>query len=295
MARTVKNTKSPEQRKAEAEALQATISEQVEALRDSDAWERYLRFARSFHRYSLGNLLLILGQCPEATQVAGYRKWQSMNRQVMKGQKGIRIFGGREVKEAEEDQARGDENQKRRVVFFPVSVFDQGQTQLIDETEGDPSEIAHRITGDDDAGIYAATVDYLSGQGWTVEREAIPGSANGYTTADGSRRVVVDADLTPAHAAKTALHEAAHVLLHADLDRAEYMAHRGIAETEAESVAYVVAGVLGLETSAYTIGYVAEWSTGDVALIKETAARVLKAAHTLTEAIASPEPATVGT
>lgn len=227
MARTVKNTKSPEERRAEAEALQATIAEQVEALRESETWARFLTFAQSFHRYSLGNLLLIFAQCPEASHVAGYRTWQKLNRQVRKGERGIRIFGGRDVRETVENEQTGEEEEQRRVRFFPVSVFDMGQTDLIDEEAGDPADIARQLTGDDPAGIFDAVADYLTGKGWTVEREQIAGGANGYTTTDGTQRVVIDADLSPAQAAKTALHEAAHVILHAEEDHAEYVEHRG--------------------------------------------------------------------
>ena len=288
MARRIKNTKSPEERRAEAEALQASIAEQVEQLRESEAWTRFLDFARVFHRYSINNLLLILSQRPDATRVAGYRTWQSVGRQVTKGQRGIRIFGGRDVVTREEDERTGEETEHRTRRFFPVSVFDISQTEPVDPDADDPSAIAHRLTGDDPLGILAAVVDYLTAQGWTVERETIAGEVNGYTTTDGTRRVVVDADLSPAHAAKTALHEAAHVLLHAEEDPAEYVEHRGVKETEAESVAYVVAGLLGLDTSAYSIGYVAGWPQGDAETIKATAARVLRAAHTLADALTEP-------
>jgi antirestriction protein ArdC len=285
MARKIKNAKSPEERRAEAEALHATIAEQVEELRDSEAWTRFLQFAQAFHRYSLGNLLLILAQRPEATHVAGYRTWQKLGRQVRKGERGIRIFGGRDITETVEDDKTGEEKEQRRTRFFPVSVFDMGQTDPVDPDADDPSTLAHRLTGGDPLGIFEAVADYLTGQGWTVEREAIAGETNGYTTTDGTRRVVVDADLSPAQAAKTALHEAAHVILHADEDPAEYVEHRGVKETEAESVAYVVAGTLGLDTAAYSIGYVAGWSRCDVETIKDTAVRVLRAAHRLADAL----------
>lgn len=292
MARKIKTTKSPEERRAEAEGLHATIAEQVEELRSSEAWTRFLTFAQAFHRYSINNLLLILAQKPEATHVAGYGTWQKLGRQVRKGEGGpnaIRIFGGRDVRETVEDEQTGEEKEQRRVRFFPVSVFDITQTDPIDpEADAEPWNIAHRLTGDDPAGILAAVTDYLTGRGWTVEREAIPGDKNGYTTIDGTQRVVIDADLSPAHAAKTALHEAAHVILHSDIERAEYIEHRGIKETEAESVAYVVAGILGLDTSAYSIGYVAGWSDGEPETIKGTAANVLRAAHTLADAITEP-------
>lgn len=285
MVRKVKNTKSPEERRAEAEALQATIAGQVEELRESETWARFLAFAQSFHRYSLGNLLLIFAQCPEASHVAGYRTWQKLNRQVRKGETGIRIFGGRDVRETVENEKTGKEEEQRRVRFFPVSVFELGQTDLIDEEEGDPANLAQQLTGDDPAGILHAVTDYLTGKGWTVEREKIAGAANGFTTMDGTQRVVIDADLSPAQAAKTALHEAAHVLLHADDEPGEYVEHRGIKETEAESVSYIVAGILGLDTSDYSVGYVAGWSNCEAETIKATAANVLRTAHALADAL----------
>ncbi|MEE6289284.1 ArdC-like ssDNA-binding domain-containing protein [Georgenia sp. MJ173] len=285
MARKIKNTKSPEQRRAEAETLHQAITDQVEALRDSEAWTRFLDFTRAFHRYSINNLLLIMAQQPEATHVAGYRTWQKLGRQVRKGERGIRIFGGRDILTTETDEKTGEEKQHRGRRFFPVSVFDMSQTDPVDPDAADPSTLAHHLTGEDAHGILEAVADYLTNQGWSVECEAIPGAVNGYTTTDGTRRVVVDAGLSPAQAAKTALHEAAHVILHAEEDPAEYVEHRGIKETEAESVAYIVAGILELDTSSYSVGYVAGWSDCKAETIKDTAARVLRAAHTLTDAI----------
>lgn len=288
MTRTIKTSKSPEERRAEEEALQAAIADQVEELRTSGAWMRFLRFAESFHTYSLGNLLVILAQCPEASHVAGYRTWQNLGRQVRKGERGIRIFGGRDVKTTVEDEKTGDEKEERRVRFFPVSVFDLAQTDAIDGDEGEPVELAQRLSGDDPAGILDAVTDYLAGKGWTVERAPLAGERNGHTTIDGTHRVVIDAGLSPAQAAKTALHEAAHVILHSDIEPAEYVAHRGIKETEAESVAYIVAGILGLDTSAYSVGYVAGWSKCDADTIKATAGNVLRAAHSLADALTQP-------
>lgn len=283
MARTIKTTKTAEQRRAEAEELHAKIAEQVEELRTSDAWTRFLNFSRSFHRYSIGNLLLILSQRPESSLIAGYRTWQTLNRQVRKGERGIRIYGGREIRETVEN-AQGEDEETRRTRFFPVSVFDIGQTDLIDPEAGDPSTLTHPLEGADEQGIFHAVADYLTAQGWNVEREPLTGTTNGYTDPTG-HRVVIGADLSPAQAAKTALHEAAHVILHAQEDRDEYVEHRGIKETEAESVAYIVAGILGLDTSAYSIGYIAGWSDCDADTIKTTAANTLRAAHILADAL----------
>lgn len=287
MARKIKTTKTAEQRRAEADELHVTIAAEVEALRDSDAWQRFLAFAQAFHAYSLNNVLLILSQRPTATRVAGFRKWQELGRQVRKGERSIKIFGYAERKATDDEVT---EHTKRNakgepvIPYFPMlSVFDIAQTDATEDwTEPD---IAQRLTGADEVGIYAAAADYLTAVGWTVEREHIPGETNGYTTMDGSRRVVIDAELSDAQAAKTILHEAAHALLHEADERGEYVAHRGLKECEAESVAYIVAGILGLDTSAYSVGYVAGWVDGDAEVIRSTAANVLRAAHKIADAI----------
>lgn len=287
MARKIKTTKTAEQRRAEADKLQATITAQVEALRDTEAWQRFLTFAQSFHSYSLNNVMLILSQLNTATQVAGFRKWQELGRQVRKGERSIKIFGYAERKAREGEDTTGlRKNAKGEYVvpYFPMlSVFDIAQTDPTEEwTE---PELAQHLTGADDAGIYAAAADYLTAEGWTVDREPIAGPVNGYTMMDGSRRIVIDAELSDAQAAKTVLHEAAHALLHEPDEPGEYVAHRGIKECEAESVAYVVAGILGLDTSAYSIGYVAGWVAGDTEVIRTTAANVLRTAHKIADAI----------
>jgi len=301
MAPKVKTRKTADQRRAQAEALQTQITEQVEALRDSDTWEQFLNFAQNFHNYSLNNLLLILGQNRDASAVAGFRKWQELNRQVRKGEKALKIFGYGEKKMTADEEAEAEAHNlpiKRNAkgdavkIYFPLlSVFDIAQTDLIDPEAGDLSTLAQPLTGEDTEGIAAAVRHYITAKGWTVEAEHITTGANGYTTTDGSKKIAIHDQLAPAQTAKTMIHEAAHAIMHEGITKAEYIEHRGIKETEAESVAYIVAGTLGLDTSAYSVGYVAQWSEGDTELIKGTAARVLKAAHQIIEAITEEAPA----
>ena len=281
-----KGSKTPEERRAEAKALHDRLAEQVAALADSERWEAFLRFARSFHAYSANNVMLILMQYPEASQVAGFRQWQAKGRQVRKGEKGIRILGYSRKKVTTEDE-HGNEVDKYLARFPILTVFDIAQTDLMDG-HSDP-EVAHLLTGDDPLGIFVTMAAHLAEQGWTVTREAIPGAANGYTTSDGSQRIVVDSELAPAQAAKTMLHEAAHAVLHADNERVNYIEHRGLCETEAESVAYVLAGMCGLDTSDYSIGYVAGWAKGDAAMVKSTASNVMRAVAILSPALLGDE------
>ncbi|GAB3186278.1 hypothetical protein GCM10027060_26680 [Nesterenkonia halophila] len=290
MAKKINTRRTAGQRQAEMTALHEQIASKVEELRDTDQWAVFLRWVQAFHDYSFSNQVLIWSQMPEATNVAGFQKWKQLGRQVTKGQKGIRIIGGRAFRVTEEDEETGEENTRRGVRFFPCSVFDISQTEPIEGAE-QPEEIAQPLTGDDPLGIAEAVSDWLTAEGWTVEFRPVEGSANGYTTTDGSRQVVVDSDMEPAQQAKTALHEAAHAILHAEDPAA---AERGTKETEAESVAYVVGGLLGVDTSSYSVGYVGGWSGADVDAIRATAENVSRAARMIhdgiTEQAADREP-----
>jgi len=144
--------------------------------------------------------------------VAGFRQWQAKGRQVRKGERSIKIYGF-SVKKADPDAPEG---QPQVRPFFPIlSVFDISQTDVI-PGEVDPTAITKPITGDDDGDILGAVEAWLTGLGWTMEREALSGGKEGFTTTDGSKRVVVDSELSGAAAAATALHEVAHVILHSE-------------------------------------------------------------------------------
>jgi len=274
-------TKKAQKRKEEAQRLHATITEQIEQLRDSEKWEQFLDYAASFHRYSLNNLMLIRGQYPTATVVAGYRAWQKKGRQVRKGEKSIRIFGYRKqvITETDDD---GEEKQRTIPLFPPVSVFDVSQTDPIEGME-QPGELTHDLEGSSPAGLMESTKAWLESEGWTVTIEPVVGEAIGLTE-PASRSVVVQSGMSDAQTAATLLHEAAHVVLHADDIKAS-KEHLGVTETEAESVAYIVAKMAGLDTSDYSVGYIAGWAKVDVELVESTAARVLDAVSTLSEGL----------
>ncbi|MFP3467592.1 ArdC-like ssDNA-binding domain-containing protein [Leifsonia sp. SIMBA_070] len=273
---------SADEQKARAEALHNSISEQVEQLKNSEKWRAFLDFASAFHAYSLNNLLLILAQKPDATQVAGFRKWQKLGRQVRKGETGIRIFGYSTKKVTDEDDT--GEEQERRIVRYPIlTVFDISQTDPLDEAEN-TSSITQQLTGTDDHGLINALIDYLLAEGWSIHYRPLPGSRNGYTDPH-ARAVVLDDRLSAVHTAKTLIHEAAHILLGHTSDPLDYVSHRGVMEVEAESVAYIVAGLAGFDTSAYSIGYITGWANADTDLIKSTAARVLQSSHRIAELV----------
>lgn len=167
MARTARHTRSPEERRVQAEALHAGIADQVQALRSSDEWRGFLDFTRSFHHYSLNKGLLVLGQRPTASAVAGFRQWQAKGRQVRKGEKALKIFGYSTKKITEEDPTTGKEVEKCLPRFPILSVFDITQTGL---------------TATDDLAIVATMTQYLASAGWSITSEQLGSHTNGYDT-----------------------------------------------------------------------------------------------------------------
>jgi antirestriction protein ArdC len=254
----------------------------VEGLVSSEQWRAMLEVSARFHNYSFNNQLLIYLQCPEATRVCGYRAWQRLGRQVRKGERGIKILAPcrKRVSPAEDKDKSEVERIEVLAGFRVVHVFD------ISQTEGDElAEVApRRLTGEVSPHLVDALEQRVTDEGFTLRREAIARSArNGY--ADFERRLVVLRDeLSGAQAAKTLIHELAHVLLHRDSDLSE----RAVAEVEAESVAFVVSSALGLDTSDYSFPYVARWGGGDAEVVAATAERVIGAARDLLTSIGEP-------
>ncbi len=249
------------------QAAHDQLVEAVTAIVSGDDWKAMLRTAARFHKYSFFNHLLIFSQRPDATLVAGYRKWQTMNRFVRKGSKGIAILAPCSYKKEIEDPGGGDPTVVRVLAGFKiVHVFD------ISDTDGKPLEgqdVARPLLLEGDAPDRAwdSLAAYASEIGYTVELGDC-GTANGR------------ADLVAKH-----IHEIAHALVHSDrlMDSREQM------EVEAESIAFIVCSVLELDSSGYSFPYVARWSNGDVELIQQTGVRVVAAAKTMVSKVVDEE------
>lgn len=250
------------------EELHAALERGVASLVDSDSWKAWLSVQSRFHRYSWNNTLLIMIQCPEATQVAGYRTWQGLGRQVRKGEKSIGILAPMFAKAKD----KNGEDEKRLIGFRAVSVFDYSQT------DGDPlptSGVA-LLEGEAPEGLWDALAAQVEANGYALERGDC-GGANGWTNGT-TKTIRVRDDVSDAQAVKTLAHEVAHMMLHMDSDDA--MTHRGLAEVEAESVGYIVAGAHGMDTSGYSFGYISGWAgSAEADAVRQTGERVQRTAR----------------
>jgi hypothetical protein len=162
---------------SKTDELLQRLAEGVAHLTTTDEWLRYLDVQRRFHRYSFGNCLLIAMQRPDATQVAGFRRWLELGRQVRRGEKGIAILPPivSRVKVLDDDSGEERTLIGAPRAFRAVHVFDVSQT----DGAALPDAPVHRLAGDDPTDAYTRLVDVAHLIGFTVEEDYLDGSRNG--------------------------------------------------------------------------------------------------------------------
>lgn len=254
------------------DSIMQSLESGVEELFTSNRYQEFLKTMAKFHNYSFNNTMLIAMQRPDATLVTSYKNWQSMGRQVMKGEKGITIIAPAPYKKMKEKEVL-DENQrpimgtdgkpkteKVEVTvphFKAVTVFD------IAQTSGEPiqtlaPELLTAAVQDFDSFMQA--IQKISPV--PIRFDEIDGNANGYFH-NADKEIVIKKGLSESQTLKTAIHETVHAKLH---DK-EIMESLGVEkdrltkEVEAESVAYCVCSSFGLDTSDYSFPYIAGWSS----------------------------------
>lgn len=269
----------------------------IENLVTGDDWKVALEWQSRFHKYSFGNTLLIHFQCPNATYVGGLKSvWNKMGRYVRKGEHGIAILAPFGI-----DKTDPETGEVKEVVigYRTAYVFD------VSQTEGAPFEPPtilnpDELDGDAPADLFAALSRQVEARGFVVEPAdedrlhnakglTIPSTWNSPQHDTLASRgckglVLVKRAASPLQRTKTLVHELAHVMLHVD-NGYDYAGCRGVAETEAESVAFIVCGALGLPTDSYSFAYVGSWADGDLDLIRKTGERVAKTARVILDGL----------
>ena len=261
--------------KQRVQELTDKLEQGLQDLFNSDSYRNYLSTMSKFHNYSFNNTLLIAMQKPDATLVAGYKAWQkNFERHVNKGEKAIRILAPAPYKIKEERDKIDpvtqeilldkDGNPKKEEVeitipaFRAVSVFDVAQTDGKPIPELAAKELLSDVEGYQDM---IRAVEAISPV--PIELEEIAGDSKGYYDRD-SKRIAVQENMSESQTLKTMIHEVAHSKLHSkEVEQDEQMRNdRNTKEVEAESVAYTVCQHFGIDTSDYSFGYIAGWSSG---------------------------------
>jgi hypothetical protein len=245
---------TPEQRDTRRRERLEQLRQATSALLTSEGWQRWLRTRSRFHRYSLRNTLLIAFQCPQATHVAGFRKWLELGRCVRKGEKAIRIFAPVRYRRRDSEQTDADETQEQLVGFRLAAVFDVSQTDPLPGIEPVPLDPpGEPVSGDSHAHLLTPLEQHAASLGFSVRYEPLKGRA-GYC-ASRETRIVVDSELPANGKVATLVHELAHAH---GIDYVRFT--RAEAELIVESVACIVCGGVGLDTSSESVPYLAGWN-----------------------------------
>ena len=237
----------------------------------SETLRAFLEMVGKFHRYSFGNVMLILSQRPDATRVAGYRTWQGLGRQVRKGEKGITIIAPMMLKQ----DAEPGEDPEKVLRFKAATVFDVSQTDGEElpkpaQMQGTPREHLQRLER------------FIVDQGIVLELRMDIGQAAGISMGG---HICIRPELTPPERFSVLVHELAHEMLH----HGEH-AERGDKKTrelEAEAVAYVVSTGIGLEPGTACSDYIQSYG-GDAEKLAAVLDRVQKTAARILDAVLIP-------
>jgi hypothetical protein len=286
--RPAKSAAASDAKAARIEEIRRGLADGIQELADDGAWRRYLDLQASLPRYSFANTMLIMFQCPEASMVMPYGKpgkagtWMNIGRHARPGEKALYIRKPSFRKTEAGDSPDGKEHTS--ISFIWVPVFDVSQTDGDPLPEGNGS-LCRLLEGDDADGLRDQVAALIRSHGFTFELVSeIEGSeANGDCNYDLKRVRVCTSGRSALQQAKTAVHEAAHMLLHSGS-----ALERGHKELEAESVAYVVLKYLGLDSGDYSFGYVLGWAGYSSAkardlIISQSGARIQEAVKAVLE------------
>ncbi|MDD4984214.1 MAG: DUF192 domain-containing protein [Dehalococcoidales bacterium] len=239
------------------------LKEGVDSIQQSENFRNFLLTMSKFHNYSIGNLILIMLQKPDATRVAGFSTWKDLYRWVKKGEKGIAILApcmppkgskpeATEVGTREEDEEKQEKDTEIRPVYFKVVyVFDVSQT----EGKPLPEVEVPSLTGEANEELFAQVMRLSEVEGLDVSFEPRPQQdpdIKGYYT---GKTIWVRPEESRAQQLKTLLHEMAHYF-----SENVFRIPRSDAETIAESVAFTIGAHYGFDTGTRSFPYVAIWS-----------------------------------
>lgn len=249
------------------------LAKAVDDVRASETFRKFLEVQARFHRYSWHNSLLICMQRPDATRVAGYKTWQSLGRQVCKGEHGIMIFAPCPWKrQVERDY--GETELEQGIYFRAVHVFDVAQTEGQDLPDVDVPTVDTAADG-----LLADLLRVAEQRGIAVNFDRLSGGLFGVSKGG---TIDVDNGHATGQQAKTLAHELAHEALH-KADRTGLT--RSMAELEAESVAYVVCLHFGLDTEVRASRYIALWD-GDSKALRASLERIADTAREIIDDVA---------
>lgn len=252
----------------------------------SGEYAKFLKFSKNFHNYSFGNMILIYLQMKDATQVAGFKTWESMGRKLKKGAKGIKIIYPikRKYTTKIEGQAsildNGEEHQEEKTIEYMsygyTYVYDISQTigkpiPKINNTLNDTIE-SYSLNSNNKGEFFEFLKTFSP---YPILEYNLSPNLYGYWN-EKDKHIVLRKSLSIDDKVSTLLHELTHALY----DDFNYKEDRKLSEIFVESVAFIVAGYFNLDTSMCSFNYITHWANGDTKVILELGDKIQKTANT---------------
>ena len=279
------STNAVQSNSSQQSTTQQVIAENVKHLIEqlehgkSEALTAYLNAMARFHNYSFGNILSIAHHRPDATHVAGIRRWNEFGRYVKKGEKGIPIMApmiGAKRQRNEEPNEQSEKPSPMLIGFRRVYVFDA-------QTEGAELPEPAKVSGEVGAHL-DRLIDFVQQQGIELEYNERIAPAQG---ASYGGRIVLLPGQTKAEEFATLVHEVSHEMLHRTERRT--MTTKTVRETEAEAIAFIVSSAVGLNTGSASADYISLYH-GNAELLTESLTVIQQASATILDALFAEEP-----
>jgi hypothetical protein len=286
---------TPEERAERLSTARQQLLDGIDALMTSEGWRQLITSRAWLSRYSFNNVLMILQQCPEATDVRPMSEWRTTGYPLMrKGTHKIKIwkptFRKVELENTDDSTSAETPDKLRLAGFMLVPVVDISQLQGVPPQGQCTQPVPVELSGYAPTGLWEGVAAQITKLGYRIERtDCSPAYGQ---THYGDRRVVVRPDVADSQAAKTLTHELAHILCEHETRGSTLPVE--IREVEAESVACIVAAACGLNTLDYSVPYVAGWAS-DRDTARKSAERVLAVADTILERLEATGVITIST
>lgn len=255
------------------------VVENLQKIINDGEYKNFLKFQRKFNtQYSFNNLILIFSQFPDATRVAGKKKWQDLGRGITEDARKIWIVAPipRKYEKKVKEIKDGEEIEKIETIKYNayryVYVYDVSQTQ------GSPLPLVSKNINNNSMKDFYEKLQNFS-KVPVIEKE-LTGSLKGYYS-EKNNEIAIKSTLSIDDKTAVLLHEIAHSLY----DDFDYFTDRDLSEVFVESIAYIVADYFGLDTSSCSFNYIIKWANGDTKTVIDLGNKIQKCANEFIDSI----------
>jgi len=255
------------------------VVKNLQEIVENGEYEKFLKFQKKLNnKYSFNNIVLIFTQFPDATQVAGRKKWLDLGRTVTQNAQSIAIIAPIPKKFVKVEKVIEDGEEVKKETTYDYCTYRYAYVYDISQTTGKEIPLQTQdINGDEMEDFYEKLKAFSK---VPVKENDLYGGTKGYYS-EKKNEIVIKKTLSVDDKTATLLHEITHSLY----DDFDYSKNRNLSEVFVESVAYIVADHFGLDTSCCSFNYIAQWADGEPKTVIDLGNKILKSANEFIDAL----------